>query len=230
MYTSLFMKTIVLSIGGSVVLSEDADHSFFRQLVGLLNKLSKQYKIYMVVGGGKMARAYIKAGRELDISEGQLDELGIAITRVNATLLTNIIVKSNKKIPVTTDEAKNIDKPIVIMGGTTPGHSTDMVGAELAEKVHADKFIIATNVDGIYDKDPNKHADAIQLKEVTIDELLKTYGAEWNSAGSNVVVDGPALQVIKRTKIPTFVVNGGRLDQLEKAITNHSFNGTKIAI
>ena len=230
MYTSLFMKTIVLSIGGSVVLSEDADCSFFQQLVELLNKLSKQYKIYMIVGGGKTARAYIKLGRKLDLSEDQLDELGIEITRVNATLLTNIIKISNKKIPVTTAEAKNIGAPIVIMGGTTPGHSTDMVGAELAEMVHADTFIIATNVDGIYDKDPNKHEDAIQLKEVTIDELLKTYGTEWNSAGSNVVVDGPALQIIKRAKIPTFVVNGGSLDQLEKVITNQSFNGTKITM
>jgi len=228
MHTGLFMETIVLSIGGSVVLSENANHSFFQQLVGLLNKLSKQYKIYMVVGGGKTARTYIKVGRELNLSEEQLDELGIAITRVNATLLTNVIGTSNKKIPVTTDEAKNIDKPIVIMGGTTPGHSTDMVGAELAEKVHADRFIIATNVDGIYNKDPNKHADATQLKEVTIDELLKTYGAEWNSAGSNVVVDGPALQIIKRAKIPVLVVNGRQLDQLEKAMTNRSFDGTVI--
>lgn len=228
MHTGLFMETIVLSIGGSVVLSENANHSFFQQLIELLKKLSKQYKIYIVVGGGKTARTYIKVGRELDLSEEQLDELGIAITRVNATLLTNIIKISNKKIPVTTAEAKNIGAPIVIMGGTTPGHSTDMVGAELAEKVHADRFIIATNVDGIYNKDPNKHADATQLKEVTIDELLKTYGAEWTSAGSNVVVDGPALQIIKRANISVLVVNGKRLDQLEKAMANRSFDGTVI--
>ena len=224
------METIVLSIGGSVILSGDADASFLKKLVNLLKKLSKRYKIYMVVGGGKVARSYIKLGRKLNLDEKTLDELGIEITRVNAKLLTNIIGISNKEIPFTTENAKKINKPITIMGGTTPGHSTDMVGAELAEKVKADGFVIATNVDGIYDKDPNKYSDAKQLREISIEKLLDEYGTEWNLAGKNIAIDGPALKIIHRAKIPTFVVNGRRLDQLEKAMTNQSFDGTKIKI
>ena len=199
------METIVLSIGGSVILSDELNGSFLKKFVDLLNKLSKKYKIYMVVGGGKTARSYIKLGREVNLDEEILDELGIEITRVNAKLLISIIGTSNKKIPVTTDEAKNIDESIIIMGGTVPGHSTDMVGAELAEKTRADRFIIATNVDGIYDKDPNKYSDAKQLREVTIDELIKIYGTKWDVAGSNIVIDGPALKIIEREDIPTFV-------------------------
>jgi uridylate kinase len=224
------METIVLSIGGSVILSEDADVSFFKKLINLLKKLSKRYKIYIVVGGGKVARSYIKLGRKLNLDENTLDELGIEITRVNAKLLTNIIGISNKEIPFTIENAKKINKPIIIMGGTIPGHSTDMVGAELAEKVKADEFIIATNVDGIYDKDPNKYSDAKQLGEISIEKLLDEYGTEWDLAGKNIAIDGPALKIIHRAKIPTFVVNGKRLDQLEKAMTNQSFNGTKIKI
>jgi len=159
-----------------------------------------------------------------------LDELGIEVTRVNAKLLTSIIGISNEDIPLTTDEAKRIDKPIVVMGGTAPGHSTDLVGAELAENIMANKFIIATNVDGIYNKDPNKYSDAMQLKEITIKELIKNYGTEWGAAGSNVVIDGPALETIDKAKIPTFVVNGKRLDQLEKVINNQLFDGTRIII
>lgn len=224
------MKTIVLSIGGSVILSENADTSFFKKLVKLLKKLSKKYKLYLVIGGGKTSRTYIKLGRALNLKEKKLDELGIEITRINAKLLTYLIETSNKNIPFTTDEAKKINKPIVIMGGTTPGHSTDMVGAELAEKTQADRLIMATNVDGIYDKDPNKYKDAKQLKEVTIKDLIEKYGTKWKAAGSNLVIDGPALKIIDRAKTPTFVVNGKRLDQLEKAITNQSFNGTTIRI
>lgn len=224
------METIILSIGGSVILSEDADTSFFRKLINLLKKLSKQYKIYIVTGGGKTARTYIELGRKLNLDEETLDELGIKITRVNAKLLINLIGTSNKKIPFTTQEAKKINKPIVIMGGTIPGHSTDMVGAELAEKTHANKFIIATNVDGIYDKDPNKYSDAKKIKEIPIKQLIEKYGTEWSIAGKNMVVDGPALKIIQRAKIPTFVVNGKRLDQLEKAMTNQSFDGTTIKI
>jgi len=224
------MESIVISIGGSVILAEEADVSFLRKLVNLLKKFSKQYKIYVIVGGGKIARIYIKKGRELNLDEDTLDELGIEVTRVNAKLLTSTIGISNGDIPLTTDEAERIDKPIVIMGGTVPGHSTDLVGAELSEKTKANKFIIATNVDGIYDKDPNKYSDAKQLKELTIKELIKKYGTEWSAAGSNVVIDGPALEIIDKAKIPTFVVNGKQLDQLEKIINNQLFDGTRIIV
>jgi len=224
------MESIILTIGGSVILAEEADVSFLKRLATLLKKISKQYKIYMIVGGGKIARSYIKRGRELNLDEDVLDQLGIEITRVNAKLLTSLIGISNDNIPLTTDEAERIDKPIVIMGGTMPGHSTDLVGAELAEKTEANKFIIATNVDGIYDKDPNKYSDAKQLKEVTIIELIKKYGTEWNSAGSNVVIDGPALELINKAKIPSFVVNGKRLNQLEKVMNNQLFDGTIIKV
>jgi uridylate kinase len=224
------MEKIVVSLGGSVILSDEADVHFFKKLVDLLKRLSKKYKIYIVIGGGKTARNYIKLGRALNLDEGTLDEIGIDITRINAKLFTELISTSNKKIPFTTDDAKNAKEPIVIMGGTTLGHSTDMVGAELAKKTDAIRYIIATNVDGIYDKDPNKYSDAKQLREVSIKQLIDEYGTDWKSAGANVVVDGPALKIIWEEKIPTFVVNGKRLDQLEKAIENQSFDGTKIKI
>ena len=224
------METIIISLGGSVIIHEDSDITFFKKLVNLLKKLSLKYKILIVIGGGKIARKYIVLGRELGLNEEILDDFGIRITRINARFLASIIEISNKEIPSTTTEAIKIEKPIVVMGGTTPGHSTDLVGAELAEKSGADRFIIATNVDGIYDKDPNKYDDATQLKEITVKELIKKYGTKWNAAGSNIVIDGPALEVINKIKIPTFIVNGTRLDQLEKAITNQNFEGTRIKI
>jgi len=222
------MKSIVISIGGSVILSKEADTVFLKNLSSLLTKISKQQKIIIIVGGGSVARKYIKLGRELNFNEQTLDQIGIEITRVNAKILTNILEHSNEEIPHTTDEAKNMDDSIVVMGGTTPGHSTDMVGAEIAEKISADLFVIATNVDGIYDKDPNKYSDAKQLKKVKIDELVENHGTKWESAGKNTVIDGPALEIIKHARLTTLVVNGKRLDQLENAMTNQSFDGTEI--
>jgi len=223
------MESIVISIGGSVLFSDDIDVSFFKKLNNLLTKYSKKYKIYIVVGGGKTARKYIKLGRTLSLDEKKLDEIGIEITRLNAKILTYIVKNSNNSIPHNTEDAKNMkDYPIIIMGGTTPGHSTDMVGAELASIVDASRYIIATNVDGIYDKDPNKYKDAKKIDEIEIDSLIKKYGVKWNKAGKNIVVDGPALEVIQKAKIPTFVLNGKRLDQLEKAIENQVFTGTII--
>jgi len=222
------MQTIVISMGGSVLFPENIDERFFEKLIKLFEKLSKKYKIYLIVGGGKTARKYIKLGRTLGLNEIKLDEIGIKVTRINAEILSNLLGNSNQKIPCNTDEAKKMTNEIVIMGGTTPGHSTDMVGAELAQKTHSSKFIIATNVDGIYDKDPNEYSDAKKYDEITIDELIKKYGTNWERAGKNMVIDGPALAIIKQGKIPTFVLNGKNLDELEKVITNKKFNGTKI--
>ena len=222
------MESIVVALGGSVILSDDIAISYFENLVILLKDLSKKYKIYLVIGGGKTARTYIKLGRDMNLNEETLDQIGIEITRLNAKMIANILDISNKYIPQTTDEAMNVKKPVVVMGGTTPGHSTDMVGAELSEKIGASKYIIATNVDGVYDKDPNKFKEAIQLKEISIKQLIEKYGTSWDSAGQNVVIDGPALEIIDRAHIPTFVLNGKKLDELKKAITNQSFNGTII--
>lgn len=222
------MNSIVISIGGSVILSKEADVSYLKKLSNLLLKIANNYKVFIIVGGGNIARRYIKLGRELAFDEDSLDLIGIDITRVNARILTNLLKDVNKEIPHTTKEALNSKNSIVVMGGTTPGHSTDLVGAELAEKVGAQLFIIATNVDGVYDKDPNKYPDAKQLKNVSIDQLVREHGTDWESAGKNTVIDGPALSIIQQSKIPTVIVNGKRLDQLENAMTNQSFIGTTI--
>jgi uridylate kinase len=224
------MDLVVISIGGSVILAKEANIGFLNNLSNLLIELSKKFRIYIVVGGGITARNYIDIGRKLDLDELILDELGIDVTRINAKLITNIIKISNKKIPLSIDEAMKIDTPIVIMGGTQPGHSTDLVGAKIAEKMKASRFIIASNVNGIYDRDPNKFSNAKQLKEVFIDKLIKKYGTEWRFAGSNIIIDGPAMELIYKAKISTFVVNGLRLDQLEKVINGQLFDGTSIIV
>ena len=224
------MKTVVVSIGGSVVLSDEADARFLQKLTDLFIKISHEYRLFVVVGGGKIARRYIKLGRELGFDEDTLDLIGIDVTRVNARIMTTLLGVSNKQIPHTTDDALAFDFPIVVMGGTNPKHSTDLVGAELAEKTNAIRFVNATNVNGIYDKDPNTYKDAKQLKEVSIDRLIEQYGTTWGAAGKNIFMDEPALEVIKRGKIPTFIVNGKQLDELEKALSGQPFDGTRIII
>jgi uridylate kinase len=224
------MKTVVVSIGGSVVLSDEADALFLKKLTTLFKKISNEYKLYVIVGGGNIARRYIQLGRELGFDEDTLDLIGIEVTRVNARIITNLLGISNEEIPHITNEAIKLNFPIIVMGGTDPKHSTDLVGAELAEKTHAVRFVNATNVDGIYDKDPNKYKDAKQLKKVTIDSLIIQYGTTWDAAGKNIFMDEPALEIIKRSKITTYIVNGKRLDQLEKALMGQPFDGTIILV
>ena len=224
------MHSVVVSIGGSVILSEHGDSNYFQEFISLFKDLSKQKKIFLVVGGGNIARSYIHLGRKLEIVEKKLDLLGIAVTKLNAQLVSFLLPNTNEIIPDTVVEASKMQAPIVVMGGTVPGHSTDLVGAELALQVGAEKFVIATNVDGIFDKDPNKFADAQKISEIAIDDLIKQYGVSWNAAGKNMVVDGPALAMIKKSGIPSVVVNGFYLNEVKKAIEGRSFNGTRILV
>ena len=221
------MQNIVISIGGSVVLSDDIDVSYFSEFKKLIQKHNQNYRFFIIVGGGKTARSYIALGRKLGFDEETLDQIGINLTRINASILSTLF-DANKIIPESTDDAIKIDESIVIMGGTTPGHSTDMVGAELAEKTNASKLIIATNVDGVYDKDPNKFEDAKKFSEISIHEMMQEFGTDWKSAGKNMVIDGPALKIISESNYETFVLNGKSLEEIEKVLTNQEFNGTKI--
>lgn len=223
------MDTIVISLGGSVLLSKDIDKSYYESLKKTLQSHNDK-KIYVVVGGGPPAREYISRARALQFSELMLDNLGIEITRVNALFLLSYLQNDVSYIPHSTKEAADFEDALVIMGGTTPGHSTDFVGAELASLTKASLFVIATNVDGVYDKDPRKHADAEMYDSISAHDLLETYGSSWNAAGSNTVIDGPALKKIVTDKIPTVVINGKNINTLDDVLSNRSFHGTELII
>jgi len=217
---------VVLALGGSIIPVEEPEA--IKSIGELLKKCACNIELYIVAGGGKTARDYIKAARSFGIGEEFLDEIGIAATRLNAMMLKSFICP-RKSIPETIEEAAKMQPPVV-MGGTTPGHSTDAVGAMLASAVKADRFVIATDVDGIYDSDPKKNANAKKYDTISIKELRKMSPDTWNEAGKKSAIDGIACRLIDENKISTYVVNGKDLKSLENAIYGRGFKGTIIEV
>lgn len=217
---------VVLALGGSIIPVEEQEA--IKSIGDLLKKCSRDVDIYVVAGGGKTARNYIKAARYFGAGEKFLDEIGIAATRLNAMLLKAFLCPE-KAIPETIEKAAAMRPPLV-MGGTTPGHSTDAVGAMLASAVKADRFIIATDVDGIYDSDPKKNKDAKKFDSISIKELRKMSPDTWDKAGKSSAIDGIACRIIDEGKISTYVVNGKDLKSLENAIYGREFRGTIIEV
>mgnify|MGYP000568851257 CR=1 FL=1 len=86
------MEEIVILIGGSVILSDDVHTLYFKNLVNLLEKLSKTFKIYIIVGGGKTARTYIRLGRELRFGEKTLDDSTKSNSIKHANLMLFMII------------------------------------------------------------------------------------------------------------------------------------------
>ncbi len=174
----------------------------------------------VVVGGGKPARLFIAAARELGASEAQCDWLGIKIARNNAELLCAALGNiAYPKIVETLDELETAICPgkVVLMGGLTPGQSTNAVAALAAETVQADMLLNATNVDGIYDRDP-KEPGAKKLESVTVDELSKILSGTGTRAGEYKLFDPVAIRVVGRSRIPTVIFNGNDPENLLRIV------------
>jgi uridylate kinase len=107
------------------------------------------------------------------------------------------------------------------MGGTEPAHSTDAVGAILAEFVKADLLINLTSVDGLYDKDPNKYDDAQLYENVTATKMMEFLADKEVKAGTYEFFDMTAIQMIKRSGIKTVIANGNYPKNLLKALNGN---------
>lgn len=173
-------------------------------------KVSRTYQLVLVAGGGTIARHYISHARSFGADESTLDELGIEISRLNAKLLIcalgNDIAYNHP--PITLQEIKHAVETghIVVTGGLHPGQSTNGTAALIAEKVKAKQFLNATDVDGVYDMDPNKYKNAKKFKRIKIKDLKNMLIHQDSVAGGYDLMDIVALQIIERSKIKTRIL------------------------
>lgn len=225
------MKTIVISLGGSILIPLLEKNSI-KEYIPVLSDIAAQHRLFVVVGGGGEARRYIAVARDLGIDEGTSDELGILITRLNANLLIAALgERAYPKVAESHAEAKKFAESgkIVVMGGITPGQTTDAVAAVLAERVGASVFINVTSVDGIYSADPKKDKKAQRYETLTPKQLLAIVGGTALTAGSNTVLDIVAARVVERSHIPLVVLDGRKPENLSRAILSGEFHGTVVS-
>ncbi len=216
------MRT-VLKLGGSLLYDENGQVMIDRvreyaKVVKAL--LAKGHEFVIVVGGGKPARVFISAARELGASEAQCDWIGIKMARHNAELLCAALGDAAfPKIVETLDELEVAFQhgKVVLMGGLTPGQSTNAVAALAAESIDADILLNATNVDGVYDRDP-KQPGAKMLKSVDIKELRSILSGSGTRAGEYKLFDPVAIKVVARSKIKAIIFNGNDPENLRRLI------------
>jgi uridylate kinase len=181
----------------------------------MLSKINGKVQPVVVAGGGKFARHYISTARSFGSDEASLDIIGIEVSRLNARLL--ILALGDQAYPTVPEDLEQVSKAvttnrIVVTGGLHPGQSTNATAALIAEKIKASKLLNATDVDGIYDSDPNKNKDLL--------------GSEDSAAGAYDLMDIVALKVIQRSKIPTIVVKSDPA-VIQNAISDNNI-GTRI--
>ena len=223
------MKRIVIKLSGRVFGMDSV--RTLKDYAALFSEISKSCQPVIVAGGGNIARHYINHARSSGADESTLDELGIEISRLNAKLL--IYALRNKAYPhppTTLPEVKQaVDSGLVVIaGGLHPGQSTNGTAALIAEKIGAEEFLNATDVDGVYDKDPNKYENAKMFKQIELGVLRRILVHEETMAGGYDLMDIVALKIIERSKIKTRILKAD-LKDLERAVRGEVV-GTTITI
>mgnify|MGYP000176167488 CR=1 FL=1 len=223
------MKVIV-SIGGSVLVPT-VDSERVAAYADVIEGLDDAgHSVGLVVGGGPTAREYIGAARELGANEIELDQLGIAVTRLNARLL--IAALDNRVTPTPPEDHDRAREAlqhgdIPVMGGTVAGHTTDAVATALAEYTDADLLIYATSVDGVYSADPSEDSEATKFDRLSPGELVEIVGGIELEAGSNAPVDLLATKLLKRSGLRAIVLDGTEPELVADAVDG-SHDGTEI--
>ncbi len=232
------MRTRVATLGGSLLRPEvENRHAWLQGLCDVVKEvISNEFKLALVVGGGAPAREGIELAKPILGNDVEaLDRIGIAATRLNATIVAEALRFAGNDvapiIPTDIAAAKEYSEKhaIVVMGGTVPGHTTDTVAIRLANHLDAERCIIATNVGHVYSSDPRKDPDAKKFHNMTHDELLQVVGPpEHNKAGSTGVIDSIGAEVARNAGLNLAVIDGRDMERLKAALNGESFEGTNI--
>ncbi len=230
-------NTYIISLGGSLIAPENGiDWKFLKKFKELIVKQIKDGKKFVIItGGGHIAREYIEAaGKATRLTNDDKDWLGIHTTRLNAHLIKTVFRKYahpriNKNPNTKADLKKHFAKgeKIMVAAGWRPGWSTDYVATILAERLNVGIVINLSNIDYVYDKDPNKFKDAKKMKEASWKEFRKLVGNKWDP-GLNAPFDPVASRNADELGLRVVIMNGKNLGNLGKYFNGEKFKGTVI--
>jgi uridylate kinase len=212
---------IVIRLGGSVV-ATPVNVKLLGEYAEILKKLKAQgHTLAVVVGGGALAREFIKIAKELGLPEKDQDDLAISVSRLYAQLFAKMLgAGACQKTPISVEEVAECLKTgkIAVLGGLKPGMTTDTVAAMVAERISADMLVKATDQEGIYTKDPKTHPDAVKLDRVSFEELPKFLAENKHRAGIHQILDPEAVKILKARRIKVHVLNGFKPQNLLLAV------------
>jgi len=224
------MDAVIISLGGSIIVPQEIDTEFLTKFKKIaVDFVKKGNKLVIVCGGGKVARKYSEAAKSIsNVSDDELDWIGIKATMLNAELVKsmfgrlayeNVVNEPNKHI--------STDKKIIIASGWKPGWSTDYDAVLLAKQLKSHRIINLSNIDYLYNKDPNKHKGAEKIESISWQDFQKIVGKRWKPS-ANMPFDPVATELAKQWKMEAVIAKGTDIENLRKILNNQKFKGTLI--
>ena len=223
-------KRILLKLSGEVLAGGDGKGIDF----DTVNNICKAVKdcadlgveIGLVVGGGNFWRG--RSSGEMDRTRA--DHMGMLATTMNSLALADSLEQMGVDVRVQTaitmqqvaepyirnKAVRHLEKGRVVIFGCGTGNpffSTDTAAALRAAELGAEIIFKATNVDGVYDKDPNKFSDAVKYDTLTHTEILKKGLA---------VMDSTAASLCRDNNIGILVFNLDKPENIVKAVTGEN--------
>lgn len=222
-------KTVVLSLGGSLIFPDGLDKEFLTNFKKIILKyIRKRYKFVIICGGGKLARNFQQiASKTKKLSNEKLDWLGIYATKINAHLLKAVFNEYADENIISNPTLKiKSKKNIIIASGWLPGWSTDYDAVLLAKNLGVKEIVNMSNIDYLYNKDPKKYKNAKKIEKISWEAYRKLISKDWK-AGMNVPFDPVAAREAQKLGFKVFIV-GRDLKNLENLLDKKKFRGTII--
>ena len=189
--SQLAYRRVLLKLSGEALMG-DEDYGIDPKVIGRLAReiIEAQHagaEIGVVVGGGNIFRGAGLAAGGMDRVTG--DQMGMLATVINALAMQDALEKLGARARVMSAikindvcedyirrrAIRHLEKGRIALcaaGTGNPFFTTDSGAARRAIEIGADLLLKATKVDGVYDKDPGKHADAKRYDQLTYDEVI----------------------------------------------------------
>ncbi len=225
-------ETIVMSVGGSLIVPDAIDTNFLTNLKNLIETETANGRRFIIIaGGGRTARNYQDAASKVSkLDTEDLDWMGIHATRLNGHLLRTVLRDIAHPVMLTNpDEILDVPKnaKVIIASGYRPGSSTDLRAIQIASKIGARKVINLSNIDYVYTADPRKNPDAVKIENIGWSEFRKLIPAEWDP-GLSSPFDPIAAKEAERLGIEVAIINGNHESALKNYLEQKEFVGTLI--
>jgi len=209
-------QRILLKLSGEVLAGEGGFGIDQERLHSMAREVAEVAQAGVQVGlvvGGNFFRGVQAAAKKMD--RVTADHMGMLATVINSLALqdalerqgvptrvmTAITIPSVAEPYIRRRAIRHLEKGRIVIfaaGTSNPYFSTDTGATLRALEIHAEVVAKATGVDGVYDKDPRKHPDAVMFETVTFHEVL---------ANSLAVMDASAVAMCRENKLPIRVFN-----------------------
>jgi len=222
-------QRVILKLSGEALKGNGTYGIHPTTVKGIATEIKELYKlgveVGIVVGAGNLWRG--KTAEELGMDRAQADYMGMLGTIMNGLALQDALesievpTRVMTVLPVSAvaepyirrRAMRHLEKGRVLIfsGGTgSPFFTTDTAAALRAAELNADVILMAKNgVEGVYDKDPRKHKDAIMFTEVSQDQVLRD---------KLDVMDSTAASICRENKINILVFNMNEKGNIKKAV------------